>query len=269
VRLDFTKMHGCGNDYIYVVALDRAPPADAPALARRLSRRRFSIGSDGLVFILPGERAPFRMRIWNADGSEAEMCGNAIRCVAKLLFDRGFTRETTIPIETGNGVLEVTVHVESGRVARATVSMGVPRLEPGPLELSAGDERVSGTIVSMGNPHFVLLDEDLSDERVLRLGPLIEKHERFPPRTNVEFVKLESPDRLRVRVWERGSGETLACGTGACAAFAAADVAGRTVGNVTVSLPGGDLECSWGGIEMPMLLSGPCEVAYEGSVEID
>lgn len=283
MRLDFTKMHGAGNDYVYVLGVDpsgadRKLPEDAPGLARRLSSRRFSIGSDGLVYVIRGEQSPWRMRIWNADGSEAEMCGNAIRCVAKLLHDRGLASDETIAIETGNGVLPVTVSLAGGKVASATVGMGIPVVtrsgkgdrfgfEPS-TEIQLGDERVVGTVVSMGNPHFVLFDEDLSDARVSRLGPLLERHPFFPNRTNVEFVKVEAGDRLRVRVWERGSGETLACGTGACAAFAAVSVAGRAVAVGTVSLPGGDLVCEWRSHDQPMLLTGPCETAFEGWVEV-
>ncbi len=267
MRLEFAKMHGCGNDYIYVDGFRARPPEDAPGLARRLSRRHFSVGSDGLVYVLPGERAPVRMRMWNADGSEAEMCGNAIRCVAKLVFERGHVRETTIPIETGNGVLDVALRLDGGKVTGARVAMGTPRVLEA-AEVQVGGARLRGLVVNVGNPHFVLLGEALDDARVLGLGPLVEKHERFPHRTNVEFVKVESRARLRARVWERGSGETLACGTGACAILAAARSEGRVDDKAVVALPGGELECEWPGGQGTIFLAGPCELVYEGAVEV-
>ena len=261
-------MHGCGNDYIYLDGWDQPLPEDAPALARRLSDRHFSIGSDGLVYVLRGERLPARMRMWNADGSEAEMCGNAIRCVAKLLFERGHVREETIPIETKAGPRPVSVSVSGGEVARATVAMGTPKVGES-LELTVAGTSVRGLQVDVGNPHFVIFEEELRDERVLGLGPLLERHERFPNRTNVEFVKVLSPGRLQVRVWERGSNETLACGTGACAALVAARSTGRAGDRALVALPGGELQVEWLGGAGPILLTGPCETAFSGSVEVD
>ncbi len=267
MRVDFVKMHGCGNDYIYLDGFLRDLPDDAPSLSRKLSPRHTGVGSDGLVYVQRSDKARARMRMWNADGSEAEMCGNAIRCVAKLLYERGHVREETIPIETGNGVLPVSVTVEGGRVVRARVAMGTPRVFED-AEISVLGARLKGTIVSVGNPHFVILDETLEDARVLRLGPALETHERFPKRTNVEFVRVESRTRLRARVWERGSGETLACGTGACAVLAAARSAGRAEDRATVTLPGGELEVEWPKGLGTIYLSGPCEVAFEGSVEV-
>jgi diaminopimelate epimerase len=265
MRLEFTKMHGCGNDYIYLDCFEKSPPDDAPALARTLSRRHFSVGSDGLVVVCPSERkgALARMRMWNADGSEAEMCGNAIRCVAKLLHERGHVRATTIPIETGNGVLDVSVVVDRGTVVRARVAMGTPRVEAAMTVAGA-----RGIPVNVGNPHFVLFDESLADERVLGLGPRIERDRAFPKRTNVEFVAVESRTRIRARVWERGSGETLACGTGACAVLAAARTAGLADDRATIVLPGGELECEWPGGQGVIYLSGPCETAFSGWVEV-
>ncbi|MBI3725392.1 diaminopimelate epimerase [bacterium] len=267
--MEFAKMHGCGNDYVYLDGFRSRLPEDAPALARLISRRRFSIGSDGLVYVLPGERARARMRMWNADGSEAEMCGNAIRCVAKLLYERGHVREETIPIETGNGVLDVSLTVVSGKVTRARVAMGVPTVcSPQEIELPKG-KKVRGRVVSIGNPHVVILGESLSDDCVLGLGARIEKHSIFPNRTNVEFVRAVSRSRLEARVWERGSGETLACGTGACAIHAAARTEGLVGDRATIALPGGELACEWPRGEGTIFLEGPCELSFEGAVEVE
>lgn len=273
MRIAFAKMHGCGNDYIYLDGFKDDLPADPAALARRLSNRNFSIGSDGLVYVLRGDRLPARMRMWNQDGSEAEMCGNAIRCVAKLLYERGHVASRTIPIETKAGPMALSLDVGAdGKVAGATVAMGTPRVLED-LELEVTDrwgERtaVTGTVVNVGNPHFVIFEEKLTDERVNGLGPLLEKHPRFPQRTNVEFVKVESRGKLRVRVWERGSNETLACGTGACAAFAAARRKEHVDDRALVTLPGGPLHCEWNGGDGPIYLAGPCELSFEGVVEV-
>lgn len=253
----FTKMHGAGNDYIYVNCFDEPVPTDPAALAREVSDRHFGIGGDGLVLIGPSDVAQARMRMFNADGSEAQMCGNAIRCVAKFLVDHGLAAGPLLAIETGRGVLEVEVAVADGLVQAARVDMGPPILEaaripttlPGdpvldqPLVVNGESLRV--TCVSMGNPHCIVFVEEPSDRLVLELGPLVERDPRFPERVNVEFVQVLSPGEVRMRVWERGSGETLACGTGAAAVCVAGALTGRTSKQIVAHLPGGDLRLEW------------------------
>lgn len=260
----FVKMHGAGNDYIYVNCFDEPIPADPPALAREVSDRHFGIGGDGLVLICPSELADARMRMFNADGSEAEMCGNAIRCVGKYLYDHGLTRKTRVAIETGRGELTLDLEVVDGQVERARVNMGKPILEPAEIpttlaatkshagtgavvdaDLEVAGERLLATCVSMGNPHCVTFVDKLSDRWVHQVGPKIETDAHFPRRVNAEFVEVVSPTELRMRVWERGSGETLACGTGAAAVCVAGVLSGRSQRRVTIHLLGGDLELEW------------------------
>lgn len=281
VRLRFTKMHGARNDYVYVLGLDGRLLPDGGKTAPAVSDRRTGVGSDGLVYALPSARADAAMRMWNADGSEAEMCGNAIRCVAKLLVDRGLVAKERLAIETLAGVRSVEVLRDaSGRVAGARVDMGPPsflRADVGlegsgdaldvEVELAPG-ERVRGTGVSMGNPHFVLFPGDLSDGTFLSLGPRLERHPAFARRTNVELVRVERRDLLRCRVWERGSGETLACGTGACAALAAARRKGLADARARVVVPGGELVVEWQGEGGPAFLEGPAATCFEGEVEV-
>lgn len=258
MRLPFVKMHGIGNNYIYLDLTQGAPDLDYAELARRVSDVHFGVGSDGLILILPGEVGDFRMRMFNADGSEAEMCGNGIRCVGKYVYDRGLTRKRELIVETPAGLRRLELLVEAGEVRRVRVDMGHPGLErralpmegPGderavraPLE--AGGRRFEVTGVSMGNPHCVIFSDELSDELVHRFGPEIERHAAFPRRTNVEFVKALPDGSLAMRVWERGSGETMACGTGACAAGVAAVLHGLVERRTIVHLPGGDLDVEW------------------------
>src|SRR3990172_2340745 len=226
----FTKMHGAGNDYIYVDCFAQAAPGDPAALGRAMSDRHFGVGGDGLILICRSEVADAKMRMFNADGSEAEMCGNGIRCVAKYLFDHGLTKKTNLQIETGRGVLSLDLEVEGGKVRRVRVDMGKPILHaadiptrlagdpPTEAPLEIGGRRLTFTCVSMGNPHCVTFVDEITDELVLCLGPKVEAATLFPRRTNVEFVRVLSPQEIELRVWERGSGETMACGTGACAA---------------------------------------------------
>ncbi len=271
----FTKMHGAGNDYIYVDCFQQPAPEDPAGLARRLSDRHFGIGGDGLILIGPSSVADARMRIFNADGSEAEMCGNGIRCVAKYVYDHGIVRKPTLSIETGAGVLWVELEVAGGRVRRVRVDMGEPILQaeripttlPGnpvvgvPLHVSGQSLRV--TCLSMGNPHCVVFVDRLSDDWVRQLGPQIEIDSHFPRRVNVEFVEVLSPAEVRMRVWERGSGETLACGTGACAACVAGVLAGRTARRIVAHLPGGDLELDWAP-DNHVYLTGPAVEVFQG-----
>jgi len=281
--IPFVKMHGCGNDYVYIDCRERVIE-DPAALARRLSDRHFGIGADGLILILPSERADFRMRIFNADGSEAEMCGNGIRCFAKYLYDRKLIPSEETRIETGAGVLTVRIQAQDGVAKAVTVNMGAPRLErdevpvlgpPGRAvdeELTIevpheGNVTLRYTALSMGNPHCVIFVDNVDDYPVGTHGPLVENHRIFPNRTNVEFVQVLGRDELKMRVWERGSGETLACGTGASASLVAAVLNGKTDRRATVHLLGGDLEIEWAD-DGRVYLTGPAEEVFEGVVEV-
>lgn len=249
-ELAFTKMHGCGNDYVYV-DLSREKVPQPAKLAAAMSDRHTGVGADGLILILPSRAADVRMRMFNADGSEGEMCGNGIRCIGKYAYENGLSRRSRITVETAGGVVDLHLHVRGGRVSAVTVNMGAPR--PIPRDFHRGADgsrrllraRVAGhpaLVLSMGNPHCVLLAGAGRSWPVERLGPRIERHLHFPRRTNVEFVNVLSRRRLRQRTWERGSGETLCCGSGACAAVAAAIADGRTDRRVRVELLGGTLE---------------------------
>ena len=272
----FTKMHGAGNDYIYVDCLREPGPADPSQLARQISHRRFGVGGDGLILIRPSNRADVRMQMFNADGSEAEMCGNGIRCVAKYVYDHGICRRDALTIETKAGVLPLTVEAAGGVVQRVRVDMGEPVLEaqripttlPGSpvvdVELSLGDRTLQVTCVSMGNPHCVIFGEKLSDELVFRLGPQIETDHHFPARVNVEFVEVVSAGEVRQRTWERGSGETWACGTGASAVCVAGVLSRRTNRRIVNHLLGGDLELEWSAHDNHVYMTGPAVEVFAG-----
>ena len=270
----FTKMHGIGNDYVYVDCIRQPPPRDPAALSRRISDRHFGVGGDGLILIGPSERADARMRMYNADGSEAEMCGNGVRCVAKYVYDHGIARKPVLTIETGRGVLTLEVQVEADRVRRVRVDMGEPILEgpkipttlPGnpPREVALPGHGLSVTCVSMGNPHCVTYVDEITDQLVLGVGPRVEVNQAFPRRTNVEFVKVNRPDDVTMRVWERGSGETMACGTGACAVAVAGVLTGRTGRRITAHLLGGDLLLEWSEAENHVYKTGPAEEVFSG-----
>src|SRR5438270_11224635 len=235
----FTKMHGLGNDYVYVDCFRQPPPRDPAALSRAVSDRHFGVGSDGLILIAPSERADVRMRMFNADGSESEMCGNGVRCVAKYIHDHGLAKKDRVTVETGRGVLTLDLEVDGGKVRRVRVDMGPPILRaaeipttlPGdppidvPLAVSGRELRV--TAVSMGNPHAVAYVDDVGRFPVEALGSALEHHPAFPRRVNAHFVQVLGPGEVRMRTWERGSGITLACGTGACAVCVAGVLAGR------------------------------------------
>lgn len=261
----FTKMQGTGNDYIYLDGIDDPPehPAD---LAVRLSRPHFGVGSDGLILLLPSDRADVRMAMFNADGSEGAMCGNGLRCLAKFAFDRGRTRKKTITVETPAGLRTATLHTEGGREARVTVDMGAPALGRD-MVLDVAGVRYDVTPVSMGNPHAVIFLNDIDALDLPRLGPLFEHHSAFAPgRVNTEFVAVRSPQRLSLRVWERGSGETLSCGTGACAALAAAVRAGHCARCGEALLPGGTLSLRWDERDGHIYLTGDAVTVFEGEV---
>ena len=265
VAMRFTKMQGLGNDYLYLYG---PPPEDAAALARRLSDRHFGPGADGVIYIFPSRAADFAMRVFNADGSEAAMCGNGIRCVGKYVFDRGLTAKTRLSIETPSGVRWLEMRVDDGAVRSVSVEMG--RFEVGPdKELWISGERVLCTPVSVGNPHAVLFVPDADAAPVTRLGPAIERHSAFPGGVNVEFAQALSPTEMRVRVWERGSGLTLACGTGACACVAAAASRGLSPfgESVNVRLDGGVLSVTVRA-DGTISMTGPAETVYEGEITI-
>jgi diaminopimelate epimerase len=258
----FTKMHGIGNDYVYVDGFS-TPVTDPVNLAVAVSDRHFGIGSDGLILILPSTKADVRMRMFNADGSEAEMCGNGVRCVAKYSFDHGLTKNNPMTVETGNGVLSLALDVAGGKVQTVTVDMGSPVVELADVPVirekvvAAGEHRYTVTVpsigksfeavfVSMGNPHATIFTDDVDGVDLTAVGPLIEIHPAFPRRINVHFVQVISPSEVKMRTWERGSGITLACGTGACAVAVSGALTGRTSRSVLAHLPGGDLQLEWG-----------------------
>lgn len=277
--LRFTKMHGAGNDYVYVNGFEEIVP-DPPALAVRISDRHFGVGSDGLILILPSEKADCRMRIFNADGSEAEMCGNGVRCVAKYVYDHGMARKEEIRVETGAGVLSLQVFPEKGRVAKVRVNMGTPRLGRSEIPMVGPKGRVVGepfpvldrtfsiTCVSMGNPHCVIFVDEVERFPVEQYGRAIESHPAFPRRTNVELVQVVGRDELRQRTWERGSGETLACGTGASAAAVSAFLNGIAGRRVLIHLLGGDLEIEWSE-EGPVYMTGPAVEVFTGVIDME
>ncbi len=259
--MHFTKMQGLGNDYLYVYG---EVPADIEELSRRLSDRHFGAGSDGMIYISPSEIADFRMRIFNADGSEAKMCGNGIRCVGKYVYDKGYTDRTVLRIETLSGIKTLDMRTVCGKVKSVAVDMGKTVVEED-LTVTADRREVTGTPVSVGNPHFVLFVDDAETAPVTTLGPVLEKHAAFPGGINVEFVQVLGKGELRMRVWERDSGVTMACGTGACASAAAAVKKGfcRPGEPVSVLLDGGRLEISVDA-DGTVVMTGPAETVYEG-----
>jgi diaminopimelate epimerase len=278
--MKFTKMQGAGNDYVYVDCFTETPPENLSEVARQVSHRHFGIGADGLILIRPSDVADARMQMFNADGSEGEMCGNGIRCVAKYVFDHGIAKKDSLTIETGAGILEVLLHVAgNGLVDQVTVDMGTPELSGPRIPTTiqgSGDGRVVAvpvefdgqtfevTCVSMGNPHCVIFVEKATDKLVLGMGPIIESDPRFPNRINVEFVEIVSPSEVRQRTWERGSGETWACGTGASAVCVAGVLTGRTERKVLNHLLGGDLTLEWIEENDHVMKTGPALEVFSG-----
>lgn len=272
----FTKMHGAGNDYVYLDCITHSAPDHLPELARQMADRHFGIGGDGLICIHPSDQADARMQMFNADGSEAEMCGNGIRCVAKYVYDHGICPREQLKIETACGILTLNVEVERGKVQRVRVDMGPPILEPEKIPTTlAGPQvveqpfEIAGTTlhvtcVSMGNPHCVIFVPEATDEFVLGLGPRIEVDPRFPARTNVEFVEILSRTEVRQRTWERGSGETWACGTGASAVCVAGVLTGKTERSILNHLRGGDLELQWLESDGHVYMTGPATEVFSG-----
>ncbi len=273
--MKFTKMHGAGNDYIYINGFEEFP-LDVNKLAQQVSDRHFGIGADGLVMILPSEACDFRMRIFNADGSEAEMCGNASRCVGKYVYEKGLTDKTELTLETLAGVKHLSLSVVGGVVKSVTVDMGEPRLAPADIPVSLSGEEVVAepieacgyafnmTCVSMGNPHAVIFVDDMEAFDLHKVGRAIETHPLFPRRTNVEFVKVLSRNLMQMRVWERGSGETLACGTGSCATLVAAVLNGLVERKAQIQLLGGELEIEWRADNNRVYMTGGAELVFEG-----
>ena len=271
----FTKMHGLGNDYVYVNGFEERVD-DPAAVARAVSDRHFGIGADGLILILPSDKADCRMRMFNADGSEAQMCGNGIRCVAKYVYDHDIARRTTLNVETLAGVLNLDLFVAGGAANRVRVRMGEPRLQrvqipmqgtPGEVinePLLVDGATFDVTAVSMGNPHCVVFVEDVDGFDVARWGPYFEYHDVFPEGVNTEFIQVHDRESFSMRVWERGSGETLACGTGASAAAVACHLTGRTDRRVTAHLLGGPLELEWHASDNQVLMTGPAVEVFSG-----
>ncbi len=280
--MKFTKMHGCGNDYVYVDGARETIPAERKSeVVRFLSDRHFGIGGDGVIFINPSNVADFEMEMYNMDGSRSEMCGNGIRCVGKYVYDHGLTQKTSLTIVSCGKIKYLDLTVEDGKVTKVRVNMGSPILEAAEIPVIAEQSPVVDvpitvdgkeyrmTCVSMGNPHAVVyVDEMINDETMAKIGPLFEHHERFPRRVNTEFVKVLGRERVQMRVWERGTGETLACGTGACAVTVASILNGLTGDRITVELLGGNLEIFWDRKENVVYMTGPATTVFEGEIEI-
>lgn len=276
--MEFTKMHGLGNDFLVFYGLNELP-ANVSELAILWCNRYFGAGGDGLVFILPSDRADFKMRIINSDGTEAEQCGNAIRCVSKYVYDNGYTDQSQLTIETwGAGVQRVILHLVEGKVRTVTVDMGEPILDghavpttlsgtpvlDQPIETAGREFRF--TAVSMGNPHCVIYVDDAPNFELLEWGPRLEVHPYFPRKVNVEFASVSARDRVEMRVWERGAGPTLACGTGACATLVSSVLNGHTDRAAWIGLKGGDLYIEWNEQDNHVYMTGPAEAVYQGRI---
>jgi diaminopimelate epimerase len=276
--MKFTKMHGAGNDYLYVDCFEQPVPDNADEIAKLVSHRHFGVGGDGIIFICKSDKADVRMQMHNADGSQAEMCGNGIRCLAKYAYDHGLAPKTEMLVETGAGVLSLNLHPGSdGRIEEVTVDMGPPILEASQVPttiLDAGSvvdhvvdfngNTFSVTCVSMGNPHCIIFVPKATDDLVLGIGPIIENDPRFRNRTNVEFVEILSRQEVRQRTWERGSGETWACGTGASAVCVAGVLTGRTDRKIRNHLLGGDLILDWDETSGHVMMTGPAVEVFQG-----
>ena len=274
--IKFTKMQGLGNDYVYIDAIHQEIN-EPSSLAQFVSDRHFGIGSDGLILICKSDIADFKMRMFNSDGSEAEMCGNGIRCVGKFVYDQGLTQKTTVDIETLAGIKTLELNVKEGKVQTVKVDMGEPILEPEKipvlatkqpvqnLKIKTLDQEFSFTCVSMGNPHAITLVKNVDDFDVEKYGKVLEVDSVFPRKTNVEFVQIQNQEKVKMRVWERGAGETLACGTGACAVGVASFLNGKTSNEVEVQLLGGDLQIEWNQNNNHVYMTGPAKIVFEGT----
>ena len=276
--IKFTKMHGLGNDYVYMDAIHQTIENES-SLAQFVSNRHFGIGSDGLILICKSDVADFKMKMYNQDGSQAEMCGNGIRCVGKFVYDNGLTNKTRITIETLAGIKTLELNVENNEVKTVKVDMGEPILNPEKipvktqeepvmnLKIKALDREFKFTCVSMGNPHAITIVEDTKNFDVEKYGKILEVNEVFPNKTNVEFIQILDKEHIKMRVWERGAGETLACGTGACATLVACNLNGLTNNKAIVQLLGGDLEIEWNKENNHIYMTGPAETVFEGNLK--
>jgi len=279
-NLRFTKMQGAGNDYVYVNLFEESLPADAAQIAPLIANRHFGVGGDGLILIAPSDRADACMRMYNADGSEAEMCGNGLRCVAKYVYDHEIARKEQLSLETGAGILAVELEIERGEAKRVRVNMGEPILDAEKIPttfqqspvvneiLTIDGKQFEATCVSMGNPHCVVFVEEATDDMVLGVGPKIECAPQFPARVNVEFIEIVSRSEVKQRTWERGSGETLACGTGASAVCVAGVLTGKLDRKILNHLLGGDLLLEWDASDNHVYMTGPAEEVFTGSWKV-
>ncbi len=288
MKFQFTKMQGCGNDYIYVNGFtEKIPQEEKTELVRHISDRHFGIGGDGVIFINPSAEADFEMEMYNADGSRAEMCGNGIRCVAKYVYDKGLTDKTDISVISYGQIKYLQLFLKEGQVNTVRVNMGAPELRPERIPVTVAEagtpleqERIVNapiivqgkeykmTCVSMGNPHAVIFLEDVTNLEIEQIGPYFENHERFPKRINTEFVKVLDKKIVQMRVWERGTGETLACGTGCCATVVACILNGLTDEKVTVKLLGGEIEIEWDREANLVYMTGPAVTVFEGEYDV-
>ena len=276
-EIPFTKMHGIGNDYIYINCMKRVPD-NLPQLAIEMSDRHTGVGGDGIILICPSDSADFKMRIFNADGSEAKMCGNGSRCVGRYLYESGLTSATTIRLDTLSGIKVLRLHPDAtDTITSVTVDMGIPEIDtetvpvifPAQQMVNEAIDTSHGiihlTAVSMGNPHGVMIVENIDNAPVDTLGPELERHPMWPDRANIEFLEVISPIELKMRVWERGSGETMACGTGACASLVACVLNGLCKRHATIHLLGGDLEIEWDPADSHVYMTGPAETVFHGT----
>ena len=275
--MKFTKMQGLGNDYVYVNCMEKEIE-DPSGLAKQVSDRHYGVGSDGLILICPSEHADFEMKMYNADGSRGEMCGNGIRCVGKYVYDYGLTDQTEISVETLGGIKYLSLMVENGKVSQVKVDMGSPIFVPEQIPVKAGKldavdvpidvdgKEYRMTCISMGNPHAVVYMDEIKELEIEKIGPKFEHHPCFPNRVNTEFAHVLNRQTVEMRVWERGSGETLACGTGACAVAVASMVNGLTDDSVTVRLLGGDLKIEWAREKNVVYMTGPASVVFDGEL---
>ena len=279
--MKFTKMQGAGNDYVYINGFsEKMSQEDKPDWVRKVSDRHFGIGSDGAIFINPSDVADFEMEMYNADGTRSEMCGNGMRCVGKFVYDKGLTDKTQFTVVSAGKIKYLDLTVENGKATQIKVNMGEPILEAAqvpvmseneqvidePIYISETGETYHMTCVSMGNPHAVVFMEDVEQLAIEKIGPYFENHKRFPNRTNTEFVKVLDRNNVQMRVWERGTGETLACGTGCCATAVACILNGYTDDEVTVHVLGGKIKIFWNREENVVYMTGPAETVFEGEI---
>ena len=277
--IKFTKMHGLGNDYVYIDAINQNIENES-SLAKFVSDRHFGIGSDGLILICKSDVADFKMRMFNSDGSEAEMCGNGIRCVGKFVYDKGFTNKTEVKIETLAGIKTLKLNTKDGKVETVRVDMGEPILEAKKIPVISDEEPVKNlilnaegkefkfTCVSMGNPHAITIVDNTEKFDVEKYGKVLEVDKAFPKKANIEFAQIVDKHNIKMRVWERGAGETLACGTGACATAVACNLNGLTERKVNIELLGGNLEIEWNKEDNHVYMTGPATTVFEGTLEI-